>query len=305
MSDSDTWTPGQRCINTTPGLGCGVLWEMVLLGIGFWVAAGISAFFTVYAVRKSKARFFFQDQTILFWIFLTAWQVFEGAITLFDFPWSLITYRLAHEALKHILIFIPMCFVILIVFELLFTYRNPGANAISFFRMFFSLFLVAFVIVGVVLSVVDLHGGNADESLSLWCACTDIILAIFFGLPARSLLEIISYPLVQIEDLRAVTLCKVGIALYVVLFAGRSVWNASHYFRINVVQTWLVNSASAVIYDANHDPVRPTAAARAVTFAFVLLFDMGTSVLAMISVYLFKKQNLLFSENPYFTGMTE
>jgi hypothetical protein len=47
--------------------------------------------------------------------------------------------------------------------------------------------------------------------------------------------------------------------------------------------------------------MKPTGAARAVNFAFIFFFDLGTSVLAMMSVYVFKKQNILFYENPYYS----
>jgi hypothetical protein len=301
MAGDAVWSPGDRCINASPGFACGTLWEMILLGFGFWIAGGVSAFFVYFTIRKSKARCFFQDQTILFWIFLMVWQLFRGAITLFDFPWSPVYFRLLHDTLNHILMFIPMGLVILIVFELLFTYRNPGVHAIAFFRMLIRLFLVTFLILWVLLSLLDLGGnGDAEASVSLWCACTDVSLAIFFALPAKALLEIVTFPMAQLEDIRCVNMCRVGIVLYVVLFGGRMLWNGTHYFEINVAQTWL-SSNGAVIFDAAGNAVRLNGAARALMFFFVLFFDMGTSLLAMISVYLFKKHGIMFSENPYYT----
>jgi hypothetical protein len=169
--------------------------------------------------------------------------------------------------------------------------------------MLFSLFLVTFVILGSVLSFVDVsQSEDADESLSFWCACTDLILTLFFALPARSLLEVITAPMRQLDDVRCITLCKVGIVLYVLLFGGRAIWNGSHYFGINVVQTWLTDmNRSAVTFLPDEGRYGPSGKGRAVTFFFLLFFDLGTSLLAMGSVYLFKKHDLMFSENPYYT----
>jgi hypothetical protein len=293
MSDPVPWDSAQRCINGSPGLGCGILWEMILLALSFWASACVSCFFIYSTIRQSSFRCFFQDHTILFWIFLTAWQLYHGVITLIDIPWTLRTFQLCHNALNHILMFIPMCLVILILFDILFTAQHAGVNAVSFFRMLFSLFLITFVILGCVLSFVDSNGENdADRSLSLWCASTDIILAVFFALPAPSLLNLITAPMREINDLKCLNLCKVGTVLYVCLFGGRALWNGSHYFGINLVQNWLVQGQSALVFDGNGNAVKPSGAARAVSFVFVFVFDLGTSVLAMGSVYLFKKHRM-------------
>jgi hypothetical protein len=152
---------------------------------------------------------------------------------------------------------------------------------------------VTFVALGTVLSTVDIdNSSDVDESLSLWCACTDLILALFFALPARALLEAVTYPMVQPEDACCVNFCKVGIAVYVLLFGGRMIWNGTHYFHGNKAQEWL---------DGASENGAPTTARRAVMFLFVLFFDFGTSVLAMISVYLFRKHDMMFNQNPYYT----
>jgi hypothetical protein len=302
MSEDGLWSLEDRCINATPGLGCN-LGEMIFLAVAFWAASLVSAYFLIYTIRKSKSRCFLQDQTVLFWIFLVIWQLYHGGITLIDFHWNLATFRLVHEALNHILMFIPMCLVILILFELLFTYRDPGTNAIAFFRMLFILFLITFVILGVVLSIVDVAASNdAGESLSLWSACTDMVLTIFFALPARSLLDVVTAPMRQMDDVRCIMLPRIGIWLYVVLFGGRAIWNGSHYFRINVVSSWLADhDGSAVVFLPKENRLGPSWKARVVTFFFVLMFDFVTSLLAMASVYLFKKHDLMFAENPYYT----
>jgi hypothetical protein len=261
-------------------------------------AAAVSINFMVWTVRQSKFRCFFQDHTILFWIFLSVWQLYDCIITFVDIAWTLTTFQFFHNALNHILMFIPMCLVILILFELLFSVNVSGVNAISFFRMLFSLFLVTFVALGFVLSSVDANPENdADRSLAFWCACTDLILAIFFALPAPALLDVITAPMRKIDDVRCSMLCKVGTVLYVVLFGGRAIWNGSHYAGQNAVQNWLYGPSAITKDLAGND--RPSNEARVISFVFIFFFDLGTSLLSMGSVYLFKKHDMLFSETVY------
>jgi hypothetical protein len=299
MLDDVRWDDDTRCLSAFPGLGCGKLWEMISLAICFWISALLSAFFVHFTVRKSKSRCAFADQSVLFWLFLMVWQLYQGAITFFPIPWNRLTFRLLHEALAHVLVFIPMCLSILILFELLFTYRNPGANAISFFRRLFMMFMVTFVLLGIAMSVVDVaNDRDGDESLLLWRACTDLIIAVFFALPAWSLLQAVTYPMVQPEDVGCVRACHIGIVVYVIVFLGRIAWNASHYFGFNAAQEWLLSDGAVRDWDG---PVQPSVGARIVNFACALIFDGVPSVLSMVAVYLFKKHDMMFDENPYYT----
>jgi hypothetical protein len=265
---------------------------MIAISILFFLAAIVSTFFIVYSVRRAKPGCPI-DPIVLFWVFLALWQFYHGVISLVPIHWDSVTYRLWFNAANHILMFIPMGLAILILFELLLTYRNPGPNAILFFRALFVLFLLIFVALGAVLCTVDLdNSGEVDESLSFWSACTDLILALFFALPAKSLLDAVTFPIVQPEDACCLSFCKIGIALYVLLFGGRMTWNGTHYFHANKAQEWLDNASK---------DGQATLARRIVMFLFVFFFDFGTSVLGMISVYLFKKHDLMFNENPYYT----
>jgi hypothetical protein len=193
------------------------------------------------------------------------------------------------------LAFIPMCLVILILFNLLFSYRNHGTKALFFFRALFIMFLVVFLALGILLCFVDssVESTDVDSSMSLWCGCRNLVLAIFFALPARALLEAVTYPMVQKEDVCCVNFCRVGIVLYVVLYGGRTVWHVTHFFGGNVVENW-------VSKEINADGT-PKGGARAVDFSFYFLFDFVTSVLSMISVYLFRTHEVMFHENPYFS----
>jgi hypothetical protein len=192
-----------------------------------------------------------------------------------------------------------MCLSVLILVELLFTYRNPGANSIAFFRILFLLFMMTFVLLGVGLSIVDVaNDKDGDESLLLWRACTDLIIAVFFAIPAWTLLQAVTYPMVQREDVGCVRACYIGIVVYVMVYVGRIAWNASHYFGFNRAQEWLLSDSAMRV---GHVPVQPSAGARIVNFACTFTFDGVPSVFAMIAVYLLKKHDMMFDENPYAT----
>jgi len=274
--------------------------ESTALSVFFWISALGSVFFLIFTIRKSKYRLVIRDQTVLFWAFISIWQMYRGAISVHDFSSATVdrTYRVMYSSLNHLLMFIPMCLVILILFELLFTYRNPGSNAITFFRALYLLFMFTFLVLGIVLSVVDMKSEeNIGDSIVLWCACSDLILSIFFALPAHSLLEAVTYPMVQPEDVCCVNACKVGIILFLLLFGGRTLWNGTHYYGVNRLQS----EVDAWV----NDQKMPDGRARTFHFFWFLVFDFGTSTLAMISVYLFKRHDLMFNENPYYTRQSE
>jgi hypothetical protein len=279
------------CAHAGSGIGCGFV-EAILMSVLFWVVGCISLFFLIQAIRTSKPGCFIKDQTVLFWFSILIWQLYHGAITLFPFHWDTVSYIRYFDAANHILMFIPMCFVILILFELLFNYRNPGTNGIAFFRWLFCLFLLTFLILGITLSFVDLTKA-ADQALSLWCACTDLILAIFFTLPAISLLDAVTYPMVQPEDACCVNFCKVGILGYVCLFGGRMIWNGTLFFEVNYAYNWIMSQLT--------EDLMPTVRRRAIVFVWVFFFDFVTAVLGMVSVFLFKKHGMMFNENLYYT----
>jgi hypothetical protein len=279
------------CNYAGSGIGCDFP-EAILMSVLFWGAGIVSTFFLIQAVRKSKLRWFFRDQTVLFWFSLLVWQLYHGTITFFPFHWDSVSYIRYYDAANHIFMFIPMSFVILLLFELLFTYRDPGTNGIAFFRWLFILFLVTFLILGVALSFVE-HTSAPDRALALWCACTDLILAIFFTLPAISLLEAVTYPMVQPENRCCVNFCKVGIVGYVCLFAGRMVWNGTLFFGVNSAYVWLVSQRT--------EDNLPTVQRRAISFVWSFFFDFVIALLGMISVFLFKKHEAMFNENMFYT----
>ncbi|EAY12163.1 hypothetical protein TVAG_003690 [Trichomonas vaginalis G3] len=287
------------CKNVMPGFYCGYP-EMDVLGIIFWLTGLVSILLLFFHIRSSKSKCKFFDQTFLFWIFMIIWQFYRGTVQMFKINWTPMSFIIGYTSANHILLFIPMCLVILILFDLLFTYRNPGMNAIIFFRSLFILFLITFVGLGLTLCIFDTgKHDDPDLSLSLWCACTDLVLVIFFILPARSLLAAVTYPMVQPDDAGCVNFCRVGLVLYTIIYSLRLVYNATHFFDINPLQQWITTKSK----DDNSDTLPPPV--RAFSWFFMFFFDYIPSVFAIISVYLFKKHDIMFNENPYYTRQSD
>jgi hypothetical protein len=298
FGNSSSYNKAFICKNVLPGFYCKYA-EMSILGFLFWISACVSVGLLIYHFRNSKSKCKILDQTFLFWVCMIFWQIYRGTVSLFAFPWTQKWFLIFFTTANHILLFIPMCIVILILFDLLFTYRNPGMNAIVFFRSLFVLFLFTFVALGITLCYVDLgNEKDPDMSLSLWCACTDLVLVIFFVLPAKSLLEAVTYPMVQPDDAGCVSFCRVGLYLYTIIYSLRLLWNATHFFDINPIQSWITEKSHT---SGDYAP----GSVRAFTFFFMFIFDFLPSIFAIISVYLFKKHDIMFNENPYYTHQSD
>jgi amino acid transporter len=189
--------------------------------------------------------------------------------------------------------------MILILFELLFTYRDPGVNAVKFFKGLFTVFLFTFLVLGLIISLIALrYKRDADRSNALWYACTDTVIAIFFTIASKALLGAVTYPMVQPQDVPCVNFCKVGIVVFVVLLSGRVIWNGTHYFGGNVMQDKLLEWTRP-------GTQLPDWRARTFIAVWYFIFDFLISVIVMIAVYLFKKHNMMFNENPYYTCQPE
>lgn len=294
-----TWNSTFVCRNPMPGIRCN-LWESYILAVLFLICAFVSIFFLIKHFPKTQKKCRIFDQTVLFWFSLAIWQLYRFTVTLVPFHWDPQSFSLFFTAFNHFLLFIPMCLVILILFDLLFTYRNPGTNAIFFFRSLFMIFLVTFLVIGLILCFLDVdgHGDDPEMSLTLWCACTDLVLALFFIFPALKLLEAVKYPMVQPEDRGCINFCTVSMWIYLTIFILRMIWNFTHFIDKNILIDFQIEDIKS------KEPGVPTRL-RIMAFCFYFLFDLIPSSMSMVAVYLFKKHDMMFNENPYYTKQSE
>jgi hypothetical protein len=266
--------------------------EMLVVGILFYFAAALCLYFFFLHARSahsSSTPIF--DQTAFFWLSWAVTELFFGTCRIFYFPWTPATFRLVYVMLTQILMFIANCSVVLLLFQLLFTFRNPGGEAVGFFQIVLFVFLFTFIAICVVLSIVEIgdNSTDADRPFALWCGIVQFVCTFFFVLPARALIRAVTFPVVQKEDRGCVAFSKVAVVLYALVYCGRAIWNITHYFGINVLQT--------AVYEARWN----APGVRAFSFLFAFLFDVLPSGLAIVSVFLLRKHDLLFSETVHFS----
>jgi hypothetical protein len=103
-----------------------------------------------------------------------------------------------------------------------------------------------------------------------------LIIATFFAPAAWGVLKEVNPD----EGVCCVILCRLGIVLNVLLFGGRALWTATHYFGINRLQIILLGWVTK--------EGLPDRRARAFNFFWYFLLDFVTSALSMVSVSLLK-----------------
>lgn len=281
------------CKNVMPGLTCN-LPEMTVLGCLF-VLVGCVCFYFAFIHIKSKLRNHDKiiDLISLFWIFMQIFMFYRGIIQIFYFPYSEASLLIVHGGVNSTLALIPISLFVLLIVELLFTYRNPGLQTVKFYRVVFIVFLSVFLVVGVALSWVGVEDEDYTNDLSLWHACTDLLVVIFVAVPASHLIAAVSYPVIQPEDASFVKWSVVGIWVFGITFFLRSIFNLLHYIGKNPIITWFQRELQA-------SSDRPTQNARIFQFFFTFIFEWFTSVMTMIGVYYLRKHDLKFSDDPFY-----
>jgi hypothetical protein len=265
--------------------------EMLVVGLLLYLNGLLSLFFFGLHLRHShKTDSAIFDQTGLFWITLALWQLYRGTCQIFFFPWGVLTYRLLYVCASQNLMIIANGFAILLLFKLLFTYRNPGTEAVKIFQLLLTISLLTFVCISIILSIIGLDEGSddADRPTSLWSSMTMLVCALFFILPARALIRVVTFSGVQKEDRPCVNICHILMWLYTLLYFGRSIWNLTHYFGINKLQD--------LIYEHSwHAP-----GVRTFDSVYIAIFDVLPASIAIAGAYILRKHDMLFNETAYF-----
>ena len=280
------------CNNAMPGFGCN-FYEMIALGFLFAITGFICIYFLVKNLKspihlKPRKKI---DSNALFWIFMFIWMEYRAIIFFVPFNYTTQTLLIFQGGVNAILALIPISILVLLICELLFSYRNPGYQTISFFKCVFVVFLGVFLIVGIAISFIDQEEGeDIAATLSLWHGCTDLIVLLFVTFPAHYLIEAISYPVIQPDDVKCISHSKVGTWIFGILFFIRSLYNMLHYFDVNPCAQWL----NTQILEGN------IGNARAFTACYALVFEYITAVLAMAGVVMIRNHDMKFSEDPFY-----
>ena len=82
-------------------------------------------------------------------------------------------------------------------------------------------------------------------------------------------------------------------------------FNFLHYIDQNPVQDWVVRMNREEAHYNGGKIYVPADGVRIYNFFYYLIFDFAPVVLSMIAVNLFKKHDLMFNENPYYTKQSD
>jgi hypothetical protein len=132
-------------------MSCGY-WEM-------WIPCGFNILQSIFCViflvshimRPVVFHFSGFDYFKLFWCALLLWLVFHTFIIAWYGPWTPTTFHLAGSCADSILQTLPIWVVVIMISEMLFTYRNPGRRRVFFSRVALVLFTAVYWILGIII----------------------------------------------------------------------------------------------------------------------------------------------------------
>jgi hypothetical protein len=181
------------------------------------------------------------DYFKLFWCAMLLWLVFHTFVLLAPGPWwTALSWRLVGVCADSILLTLPIWVVVIMISEMLFTYRNPGRRRVFFSRVTLFLFTATYWILGIIVSLSDVNTAQQTGDMVLfWRGVVLIAISIFVAMPAVRLHRAITYPVVQPEDRPCVKWSQVLIVLIVALGAARGIFELTTYPGWNMVMTWI------------------------------------------------------------------
>ena len=284
------------CKYARPGIGCGA-YEILCLGILFFFA-GIACLCLLcwHGRSRKKSPPLGLDFNIPFWATMAIWTFYHSIMTIFKFPWDPKTFYICAICIDSILLLLPFSFLVMIISEMLFMYRNPGTQRVNFSRIVFVLFLVIFLILGILLSMIDVEELlSANDTMMLWHSAVSLTIALFVLMPAWRLIQAVSHPVVQPEDVSCVRQSKGGLFAIFLLFLARSVHNFLIYIGHCPWNDWYQRELANA-----EDPKKLGTAVRCYLFFFEFVFNLGCPLLGMGGVYMLRKHDIDFADDSFY-----
>jgi hypothetical protein len=285
------------CQEAMPGWACHMP-EMSTLGILFFLEAILCVLFFISAWRRfnrthpNRSGYWSMTSDIVFWVFMTIWCIYEGLLRTVYFPYDRMTLNFFYSALIGLTYLIPLSAMILMICELLIDYRGSSKRFLTLFRVIFAMFFGAFVILGIGFSMVIWgEENNPGSSIALWHGCLDLIIALFVGAPAYSLMRLISFPVVPTEHRKCISITKVLTAIFCGIMVIRSLYNITHGLGCNPVDQTLAKESML--------PGKPSWKARTLQLVFVFLFDFCTSIAAICGVWTWRMNDVKFADRHF------
>lgn len=286
------------CKNAMPGVGCD-LNEMTVLGVLFICTGVLCIYFLSQYLKTERGKPYYLDYTLIFWVTMFVWMEYRGLLCIYPFEYTHDLLRIFVIGLNYLLYLIPISLLVLILCELMFSYRNPGTRTIRIIRWTFIVFLLSFLLIGLALSFVELDDADPSTPLLLWHACTDFIVFVFVLIPSGLLIKVVTRQVVMPEDTCCVSGSIAVVTTFLVLILCRFSYNFTHFLNINIIANWYNNQLAK--------PGRlPLANVRVFSFFFYFIFDLGTALLAMIGVKTLQHHDLFFNyADPFYTNASD
>jgi hypothetical protein len=259
-----------------PGIGCG-LPEMLVLGLLYFFASLCSPFFLVQGRRRRDP---FEDTLLirlLFSISMFIWLLFRSIISIAPFDYSMQSFQIVSIVVGDVLCLIPLSLAILILCEILFSYRAPGDRTVVFFKVMFLIFLVAFLVIAIVVTIANIDDpAELVYSMALWRASTNFVILLFFALPAYELFKTMRDS-ENLEFWKYTSAAQYGVSFLILVICVRIVYDGLVCADKNPVHDYL-NSES----DKSGGEV--SGSVRAIQFLGSFFFEILTSLLIMLAV---------------------
>jgi hypothetical protein len=237
------------------------------------------------------------DYFLWFWIPLLIWLLYHTILVTAYFPY---TQRSAYlvQAADCIFQMVPTWIVILMLSEMLFTYRNPGRNRVFFARVCLCLFLVIYGLLGILFSFTDVEDMlQTGDSMLLWQGAIRVLTTIFLALPAIKLFSAISYPVLQKDDVSCVRWSTGLFIVLGVLNIGKAGFVLTHYWDINEWANSLWNQITGNPYDQLPGFVRGT------LWFNEFVFNSMYTVLLMVAVLILREHEMRFANDPFYLDL--
>lgn len=282
-----------------PGLGCNIP-EMLVLGI-FFLLGSLTCIILLIIHLKNKSQNNLRsthNYSIVFFATMSFWMAFRGIVSIFPFNYTNFTFNIVFTNISAILFAIPLSFIILILCNILFTYRNPGTKMIRFFKMLFFIFLIAFLFIAVVISNANADDQKEhDRSIKLWRSCTDLIICFFFAGPAIQLIKEFA---IKSQNKKSSKKCLsvsiTGVAVFCLIFILRVLYNFLAYCNLNPIELIIQDE----IEKAENSDQIPSVTTRVCTVIYYFIFDFFASCLGIAALIYIEKKNLNFvTHNDY------
>jgi hypothetical protein len=263
------------CLNAMPGIGCG-LPEMFILGLLYFLASLCAPYFLLQGRMRRDPLEATLWIRVSFSISMFIWLLFRAVISIAPFDYSVQSFQIVSIVVGDVLCLIPVSLAILILCEILFSYRDPGNRTVVFFKVMFLIFLVAFLVIAIVITMANLDDpAELVFSMALWRASTNFVILLFVALPAYQLFKTISGA-DHLEFWKYTSAAQYGVSFLILVIFVRIVYDALIYAETNPVYNYLNSETESA--------AEPAGGVRAIQFLGCFLFEIFTSVLIMLAV---------------------